>query len=381
MAKNDTYTSRPSREGTALADDEPLDEFYRPAVASRARAESRAEQPSARKGKRNADIREDDFSAEDEPFLRSRRRVPVRKGILGYGRLGRVLWAAAALAAVGLLVALSFAVRDFLDHDPRFRIESASSVQIEGNSQLTRPELLAAFGSDIGRNIFFVPLAERRSELEQVPWVEHATVMRLLPDQLRVSVVERTPVAFVRLGNKISLVDAHGIILDMTPAALAARHYSFPVVTGINPGDPLSVRAARMLIFEQFLTALNSGGEKLAANLSEVDLSDPEDVRAMVPARGSDLLLHFGDQDYLARYHNYQEHLAEWLRQYPRLASVDLRYERQVVLQMADGTPAASSNPADAPPAPPKAAPVKHHPIAANKARNRWKFHPVREKQ
>ena len=56
---------------------------------------------------------------------------------------------------------------------------------------------------------------ERRAELERLPWVEHATVMRLLPDRLRVSIVERTPVAFVRQGSHIGLVDASGVLMDM----------------------------------------------------------------------------------------------------------------------------------------------------------------------
>jgi len=36
-------------------------------------------------------------------------------------------------------------------------------------------------------------LNERRKQLEAIPWVERATVMRLLPDQIRVSLVERQP--------------------------------------------------------------------------------------------------------------------------------------------------------------------------------------------
>jgi len=32
-------------------------------------------------------------------------------------------------------------------------------------------EMLPVFGEDIGRNIFFVPLNERRKQLEAIPWV------------------------------------------------------------------------------------------------------------------------------------------------------------------------------------------------------------------
>ena len=243
---------------------------------------------------------------------------------------------------------LAIGIRNFFRDDPRFRIASSSSIQIMGNSQVTRPELLSVFGSDLGRNIFFIPLRARRASLEDLPWVEHATVMRLLPDQLRVAIVERTPVAFVRHGNTIGLVDAHGVLLHLPPAAMAAKHYSFPVVTGISDKDPLSVRAARMHLFQQFVNDLDSGGTKVSTQLSEVDLSDPEDIWALLPAQGSDIQVHFGDSDFLARYRSYQQHLPEWRQQYPHLSSVDMRYENQVVLDMsqqASGQDGAASSP------------------------------------
>ncbi len=320
MAKIDGYTSRAS----ALAEEQLSDAFYRPVAAPKPRPE-------------RPPLNEEREVQEEEAFLRARRRVPVRKGILPKTRMGRVGLAAGVVASIATLLLISIAVRNFLEHDPRFRIETSSSIQILGNSQVTRSELLAVFGSDIGRNLFFVPLAERRAALETVPWVQHATVMRLLPNQLRVAVVERTPVAFVRVGNEVGLVDANGVILTMPAAMMAAKHFSFPVVAGIEAKDPLSTRAARMHLYQKFLADVDAGGEKISEQLSEVDLSDPEDVRVVVPAAGSDILLHLGDEDYLARFHSYQQHFAEWHQQYPHLASVDLRYDRQVVLEMQKG--------------------------------------------
>jgi cell division protein FtsQ len=224
-----------------------------------------------------------------------------------------------------------------LMHDPRFFIQSASSIEIQGNVHLTRDELVNIFGEDLERNIFYVSLAQRRGQLQQLPWVEHATVMRLLPDRLRVSIVERTPVAFVRQGSQIGLVDATGVLLDMLPRGQGDAHYSFPVVTGILASDPASTRAARMKIFEQFTSDLDGSGEHISQKLSEVDLSNPEDVKALIPDNGKDVLVHFGDTDFLNRYRKFEEHLQEWRTQYPTLSSVDMRYERQVVLEMQQG--------------------------------------------
>ena len=355
MAKTDAY-----KNGTALAEDEATDEFLRPAPPPR----TRPQRPAPRQL--------DDDAEGEEVFLRSRKRVPVRKGFLPAfltrTSAGRVIFGFLALVVIALFVLAGLAVKDFLDHDPRFRIDSASSIQIDGNSQLTRADLLTVFGADIGRNLFFIPLTERRTQLEQVPWVAHATVMRILPNQLRVSIVERKPIAFARIGNQIKLVDGDGVILDMQPAALTAKHYSFPVVTGINPQDPLSTRGPRMRIYQKFMDEIDSTGEKLSKSLSEIDISDPEDVQGLVSSDNSEILLHFGEDNFLNRWHEYQSHLAEWKQQYPRLASVDLRYDRQVVLKMdnapAEAPAAATTGPSTSAPAPAAKQPATARPVA-----------------
>ena len=199
--------------------------------------------------------------------------------------------------------------------------------------------------------------------LERLPWVAHATVMRLLPNRMRVSIVERTPVAFVRQGTRIGLVDANGVLLDMPVDAKTGEHYSFPVVMGIAASDPLSTRAARMKIFGRFTSELDASGEKISEELSEVDLSNPEDVKASIPDHSTEILVHFGEDSFLDRYRRYQEHLPEWRTLYPKLSSVDMRYERQVVLEMqtgSGGSTGVSSNAADADSSAPTPIAAKH---------------------
>ena len=237
------------------------------------------------------------------------------------------------MCGAGLVLA-----RRVLLHDERFFIPSSSSIEFLGNVHAKRAQLLDVFGEDVERNIFSVDLAQRRAALERLPWVAHATVMRLLPNRMRVSIVERTPVAFVRQGSHIGLVDAGGVLLDMPSGGKGDADYSFPVVSGIVASDPLSTRAARMKIFSRFTSDLDSSGQKISEELSEVDLSNPEDVKALIPDHSNDILVHFGDTDFLERYRRFEEHLPEWRTTYPKLSSVDMRYERQVVLEMQPGS-------------------------------------------
>jgi cell division protein FtsQ len=248
----------------------------------------------------------------------------------------------AAVAVVGGLATTAFLTYHFLTSDVRFRIAGADNIESTGLTEVSRAELLPVFGEDIGRNVFFVPLEERRRQLEEIPWIEKATVMRLLPNQIRVSVVEREPVAFVRQGSQVGLVDANGILLTMPAAMMAQRHYSFPVVSGINANDSADSRKARMAIYQRLLGELDANGQHLSEQISEIDLTDPHDARVLMPEQESEIMAYFGQDHFLERYQHYKAHINEWRQQYPKLASVDLRNDPQVVLEMgANGTQAA----------------------------------------
>jgi cell division protein FtsQ len=257
---------------------------------------------------------------------------------------GRILLGGATFIVLAGLVTTGILVRRFLVHDRHFRIPGASSIQSTGLGEVNRTEVLPVFGEDIGRNIFFVPLSERRKQLEAIPWVQRATVMRYLPDRLSVSIVERTPVAFVREGDRVELADADGVILSMPPAMMAQHHYSFPVIAGINARDSLASRRARMAVYQRFLSELDQNNQHLTQQVSEIDLSDPEDLRATMPEQGSDILAHFGEDQFLHRLQIYKSHIAEWRQRYPKLIGVDLRYEGDVPLEMSNDN--ASATPA-----------------------------------
>jgi cell division protein FtsQ len=288
---------------------------------------------------------EDELEDDGLPARRRQGGVRVKlRGGIPRSRSGKIAAVVMILVLAGLGAAGAMVVRNAVLHDERFMIPSASAIETEGNLHVARGELLSLFGEDIERNIFRVPLATRKTELEELPWVERATVMRLLPNHIRVAITERTPVAFVRQGNHIGLVDANGVLLDMPTEAQAKTHYSFPVITGLDAKDPLSLRAARMKLYERFTGDLDGSGEKVSEKLSEVNLSNPEDVRATVQDKGGEVLVHFGQDSFLDRYKKFEEHLQEWRSQYPHLASVDMRYDRQVVLEMQPGTEAPATN-------------------------------------
>jgi cell division protein FtsQ len=284
---------------------------------------------------------------EESPFLRGQKRVPVRRGPLPRKAAHRLKYALLALLVVGVLAAIAGFTYRYGAHSWRFRLDSSDQVEIAGLEHVTRVQVMEVLGADIGRNVFFIPLAERKRQLEEIPWVESAAVMRLLPNRLKVQVRERTPVAFVQIGSRIALIDRSGVVMDL-PAG-SAKQYSFPVIVGTGDQEPLSTRAARMKIYDTLIRELDSEGARYSQDISEVDLADPEDVKITVANAGSEVLVHLGSGHFLERYKVFVANVQDWRQKYQQLESVDLRYDQQVVL---NPDSAARAAPAAAPPQP-----------------------------
>jgi len=324
--------------------------------------ERRARQSIARAGRRSAAGAEPGVGAaagaeahlqddEREPWTRPKSEDRFDSGGRWWkprSSWGRALLICAGLLALGSVTAGYLLARNYLERDNKFRIAGTANIQAIGLNEVTRAELLPVFGGDIGKNIFFVHLDERRRQLEQIPWVEHASVMRVLPDQIRINIVERRPVAFTQIGDQTGLVDASGVLLTMPASEMAQHHYSFPVVTGLKTNETAEERGARMSVYMRLIGELDANNQRNSEQISEIDLRNPDDARVRMIEQGTDITAQLGDDRFLERYQRYKARIGEWRQQYPHLMDVDLRYDNQVVLRMSpqdSGDQAAGSSP------------------------------------
>jgi cell division protein FtsQ len=265
---------------------------------------------------------------EESPFLRGQKRVSARRSSLPKKTANRLLWAAVAVVILGVAAVAAAGLYEYGERSWRFRIESSDNIEVTGMQNVTKAQIMEVMGADIGRNIFFVPLSQQKTQLEQIPWVDSASVMRFVPNRLKVEIHERTPVAFARVGPRIFLIDAGGTLME-----LPQKHkYSFPVILGMNPGEPLSTRLPRMKAYNELVQELDSGGARYSQDLSEVDLSDLENLKVRVNDPAGDVQVELGSSDYLKRYRTYVGHVQEWRQQFQKLESVNLRYDNQVIV-------------------------------------------------
>ena len=268
---------------------------------------------------------------EDEsPFLRGQKRVPVRRGGLPRKTADRVKLLLILLLVVGAIGLSATTLYHYGTQSWRFRIDSSDNIEVRGHHNVSLAQVLDAIGGDIERNIFFVSVTDQKKQLESIPWIESASVMRLLPNRLRIELRERTPVAFVEVNGRIALIDPHGVIMDM-PAGPQST-FSFPVIVGTSDSEPLSTRAARMKTYAELMKQLDSTGANYSHDLSEVDVSKPDDVRVTVADPKGAVLVHLRSPSFLGPFQVYIAHIQEWHSQFPRLDSVDLRFDGQVIV-------------------------------------------------
>jgi cell division protein FtsQ len=288
-----------------------------------------------------------DALAEEEPkYLRRQKPVEIRKR-----NFSRKTWPLYRRVLVGGIAALAagwvlYGAGHYFLFSPSVMLERADQIEIEGNRFVPPGAIVEKFSADMGRSIIRVPLRERREALESLPWVEHAGVQRVLPNRVRVEITERTPVAFLRTANELSLVDVYGMILERP----VEGEFRFPVVSGVGESMPRDVREQRMKLFVQFMKEIERARPGADDHISEADLSDAADVRVTltglgaIPGNSSPILVHFGDSDFSNRFHLLAENVDQWRANGGRVDSVDLRFARQVVVNPETRTATANAS-------------------------------------
>jgi cell division protein FtsQ len=309
--------------------------------------------------------------AEEEPrYLRRQKPVEIKRR-----KFGKKAWksyfrfAVIALVLAGFAGAL-FAIGEFLLTSPALALANPSQVDLAGNHFVARASVLEIFSPDRGRSVLRIPLAQRRAQIEALPWVERATVRRALPNRVEVEIVERTPIAFLRDGTDLFLADRTGMILDRPLEA----DFHFPVVTGITAAMPREDRARRMQLMSDFMDQIRQVRAAAGDSVSEIDLSDATDVQATFAGlQGADaavpgaLFVHFGDSDFHDKFQVLLNNIGQWEVAAGRVASVDLRFEREVVVNPEN--PAPGLQPVAKTAALVKSAPVSPKPVYTAPAR------------
>jgi cell division protein FtsQ len=272
-------------------------------------------------------------SSSETPYMRRTRAVAVRRSRIPQG-VRRVIWWAGIIIFVLFPVGIGgYLMGSFLLNSPRFELTSPADVMVVGNHYVSRDEVLAALGvasatSVKGSNIFRSSLDQREKQVESIPWVKSATVVRSYPHSLAVYITERVPVAYVDAGGQIKMVDREGALLDSSEKG----HFDFPIVKGLDFQGQHGDRAVRLNLYQEFIHETSGRMTSSGWIISEVDLSDASNLKALLVQGGQTLLVYFGHDGFLGRFENLMTVLPQLRKTNAKIDSVDLRFRNQVVV-------------------------------------------------
>ena len=143
-----------------------------------------------------------------------------------------------------------------------------TSVEVSGVSRLTAAEVVAAAGIDAKSSLLFADVEALRERLKANPMIAEASVRKLYPNALTISVTERQPFALWQKDGEVSLVAVDGTPID---ALRDERYVDLPLVVGEGANTKVKEFAA-LLDTQPALKPLVRAGNWISRRHWELEL-------------------------------------------------------------------------------------------------------------
>ena len=91
---------------------------------------------------------------------------------------------------------------------------SITGVALTGQKHLTREEIFTIAGVTGHSSLLFLDVADTRARLKTNPWIADATVQKLYPDRLEITVTERAAFALWQKGGRVGVIADDGTVLE-----------------------------------------------------------------------------------------------------------------------------------------------------------------------
>ena len=166
-------------------------------------------------------------------------KVRSRKAVQHRNRRLLVVFSKIALVillAGGIYVGARVAAKRFFIDNPDYKL---SNIEVQTDGTLQRDQILNVADLREGENIFRVNLARVHERLQELPQVDGVEVVRKLPAEIDIRIVERKPIGWITSEKQIAdpfasdaafLVDARGVL--MKEKKLLPEYLGLPLILG-----------------------------------------------------------------------------------------------------------------------------------------------------
>ncbi len=111
---------------------------------------------------------------------------------------------------------------------------AVDNVYLQGRDETSKRQVMSAIGVKRGQPIFAFDPHRAKARLEALAWVQSASVIRQLPDTIRVRLTERRPLALWQRKSKLMLVDRFGVVIQRRGLK---RFSHLPIIIGKDAPD------------------------------------------------------------------------------------------------------------------------------------------------
>jgi cell division protein FtsQ len=237
------------------------------------------------------------------------------------------------LGAFVLMVVFMLSVFVYAYTSDKFNLRT---VTFHGCKEVSPKRLESIVRQNFPPNILRIDLHRLKTRLERERWVKRVEIRRILPSDLIIYVQERTPAAIIEFHSELMLSDQDGIMLDQYGPKYG--RLDVPVFKGLLGKDAEDYRlyqeenSARVRQGLEMLAEIESGSQEEARRISEVDISDPENLKILLVDDTAEVLL--GEKDYLKRFHGLMQNMNKYRElkdQYNEIESIDLRFDGNII--------------------------------------------------
>ncbi len=270
---------------------------------------------------------------EKSQYLRRKTAQRIRQSPAATRRLAALFLLFGKLLLLTLLVIFGYSVYDYAYKSDKFVLRR---ITFEGSKQADTPSLEKTIRQSFPRNLLQIDLEELRGRIEAEPWIRRAEIRRVFPSDLVISIEERIPSVILELKGELALTDDEGILLDRYETKYGKL--DVPVFKGLLGENAEQYRlnqeenSARIKLGRRMLAELEEGSTAFSKSISEVDLSDRTDIRVLLVDDAAEI--HLGDRDFLKRFRTLISNMPQYQElksQYSEIASIDLRFEGQII--------------------------------------------------
>jgi len=231
----------------------------------------------------------------------------------------RILFVLTGLGCVASAVWVGYR---YVHTDPRFTLQLLTIkdlTRVQEDDVVRRIQLKE--GKDT--NIFAVDLEDVRARVEEIEWIHHATVQRVLPDQIIIRVVERKPIGVARIHGDLYEFDSEAVILHPDNSPLS----KFPVLYELSESDTAG-NLRKIEMYNKAIADIGADGiHQIMVNSSfEVSIVRDDDP----------LIVKLGVADFKERWSRYLALKSTISSDFKDVVHVDLRFRNKVILSRQD---------------------------------------------